>query len=1024
MSEFCHSIVALGEAAYIDAGQEDSVPEGLYWRVTPGGVTDLPAGPILLRHLRVEDPVGVEAIDAATQQPPEPGLRVTPDSPVLLLPRTPPGAMVGWALIQGEGNLRVAAISGRVAVGGAYVEISARDREPYAVAAHDMAGLVVSGDGRIIESSFFVLPTDFAADIGDIPGDPQVHAPPDDILPLHGFTSPGILASWKDRIALAAPRQPVPYALNDPGGPWSPDDELRRAEQIARSGNSVNDWVHMAYDALGSDARGLIEAASTDPGESYRVVAAQTAAAALGVGSLDPGVARWLGRSGILPHGLVNAPWQGVLLATVPLHLYRGRLPVGVTLADNATDDGIYDDRISAGGAYLDLLKEVESWPSHPEFGSPAVFLAHVPLPYFAGVTPSRPVQPVLAPPPFGPRWAPDEPRRWEQTIVIGAPPRTAYALRGPVPRSPVAFLRVDPQPQTLHPEIDGTGLAAPLLPGWDDDTGASTLAGSQDVPDGDTMVPITWSVALSDWIGRWGDPAGIDLYPPGPLPPAPPTIDAGLARQTPAGAAPASPGVVHVRFRVPTATVPGALPLRRVNWRADGTVMPTLDLTGIVAGPDAAALLVRAEFPAPATVPGQHHRVTIEADAEDNAGTRSGTVTFELDTSDSRALRPPTVAPHMLATSRRAADPSVSVTLTVRAPRDDGAYRFYLASESALRTAAALNPLTAATRAARAQQLNVQNPATARAASMLAVSEPVPVKAGVATARLDVPAGTVDVLAARAVPVTAELDTAGRVVRDGVEPPFASVKPVFVVVPYDEVPPTPELTLTRAGEAEAAGIPVTATVVVRGVQAAVLNRYAQEPIQARFVEASTDGDPWFWPQIAVADLAPSPADAAVFAGTATIHVPAWSRAGVAVAVRYPDEDMVVPGVDVVVAPELSATGPQGDRVESPWGPISVPAWIDVDGVEPGVGAESEVAGPVHVRATDLPQLVPGAPTFVMHVYSAASGALLEVAAGAVTPLQPELNVDPLALGGIGAQFSVVFETPFGALLSPLSVSV
>ncbi|SBS79215.1 hypothetical protein MHPYR_70136 [uncultured Mycobacterium sp.] len=1023
MSVFSHSVVALGEAAYIDAGQEDSVPDGLYWRVTPGGMTDLTAGPILLRHMSIEEPIGVEAIDVVTNQPPEPGLRVTPDNSVLLQPRTPAGLMIGWALIQGEGNLRVAAISGRVAVGGAFVELSARDREPYAVAAHDMAGLVVSGDGRIIEASFFALPTDFAADIGDIPGDPQVHAPPEDILPLRGYTTPGNLASWKDRVALAAPRQAVPYALTDPGGPWSPDDELRRADQIARTGSSVNDWVHIAHDALGSDSRGLIAAANGDPGERYRVVAAQTAAAALSVGSLDPGIARWLGRSGMLPHGLVNAPWLGLLWATVPLHLYLGRVPAGVTVVDNATDDGVYDDRIGAGGAYLDLLNEVAGWSSHPEFGSPAILLAHIPMPYFSGVTPARPVEPVLAPPPFTPRWGPDEPRRWEQTIAIGALPKTTYALRGPVPRSPVAFLRTDPQPQTLHPEVDGTGLAAPLLPGWDDATGASTLAGSQDVPDGDPAVPVIWSVALSDWIGRWGDPAGIALDPPGPLPPAPPTIDAGLARQTPAGAALASPGVVHVRFRVPAASVPGALPLRRTTWRTDGTVMASLDLAGAVADQDTVRL-VRAEFPAPATVPGQRHRVIIAAEVEDSAGNSSDTVTFDVDTSDARAMRPPTIAPHMLVTSRRAADPGVSVTLTVRAPRDGGAYRFYLASESALRTAAALNPLTAATRAVRAQRLNEQNPATARAASMLAVPEPVPVRAGVATARLDVPAGTVDVLAVRAVPVTAELDNTGRIVRDGVEPPFTSVKPVFVVVPYDDVPPTPELTLTRAGEAGAGSVPVTATVVVRGVQASVLDRYARQPIQARLVEASTDADPWYWPQIAVVDLSPTPTDATVFTGTAVLHVPVWSRAGVAVAVRYPPEDMVVPGVDVVVAPELSATGPQGTSIDSPWGPISVPAWIEVDGPEPGVDAQSEVAGPVHVRAGDLPHLVPGAPTFVMHVFSAANGALLEVAAAPVTPDRPELILDPLDLGGIGAQFSVVMETPFGALLSPIPVSI
>ncbi|MGV9328991.1 hypothetical protein, partial [Streptosporangium sandarakinum] len=49
MIELTRAVVALGEAAYIDADDEGSVPKGIYWRVTPGGAADLPAGPVLLR---------------------------------------------------------------------------------------------------------------------------------------------------------------------------------------------------------------------------------------------------------------------------------------------------------------------------------------------------------------------------------------------------------------------------------------------------------------------------------------------------------------------------------------------------------------------------------------------------------------------------------------------------------------------------------------------------------------------------------------------------------------------------------------------------------------------------------------------------------------------------------------------------------------------------------------------------------------------------------------------------------------
>jgi hypothetical protein len=1029
MSVFSHSVIALGEASFIDAADEDRVPDGLFWRVTPGGAADLPAGPVLLRHLAVE-PQPVDVVDAATGQQPEPALRVTPDAPVLLLPRTPPGAIIGWAVVQGDGDLRVAAISGRVAVGGAYVELSARDRQPYVVAGHDMAGLVVSGDGAIIESTFFALPTDVPGDVGDIPGDPQVHAPPEDTFPGRGYAVPGNPASYKERVAAPAPRRSVPYALTDPDGAWSPDDELRRAEQIARSDDSINDWLHRAYDALGSEARAVIEGATADAGQPFRVVVAQTAAAALSIGALDPGIARWLGRSGMLPHGVVDAQGFGLLWATVPLHVYTGRLPAGVTVVRNASDDFVYDDRIGANNGYLDLLQEVQTWPPHPEFGPPDVLLAHIPMPYVPGVTPARPVFPMLAPAlaapgtpgGSGPRWAPDPPRRWEQTIAIGAPPVTAYSLHGPIARGPVAFTRIDPSPASLHSEIDGTDLAAPLVPGWDDSTGASTLSGSQQVSIGEQAQPVIWSVALSDWVGRWGDEGTTGpLDPPAPPPPSPPTIEAGLARQAPPeGSAPASPGVVHVIFRVPPATLPGALPLQRIVWSVNGVAQPELNLTGPAPAADATAIVVRTQFDAAPAIPGQHQQVTIASHVEDSFANPSDTTSLVVQAGDARPLRPPTVAPHMLVTSRRAADATVSVALTVRAP-GDGAYRFYLASESALRTAAGLGSPAAATRGVRAQQLHANGGATARRASMLALPEPVPVKSGTASAILEIPAGTVDVLAVRAVPVTAEIDASGRVVRDGVEAPFSSVEPAFVVVPYDEVPPTPELTLAVGAAPGVATTPVTATVTVRGVQPAVLNRYAREPIQARIVEASVTGDPWFWPEIAVVALTQSAADPTVFTAEVTVDVPAWSRAGLAVAVRYPPEDMVVPGVDNVDEPELTAAGPQGDRIESPWGPVSVPAWIQVEGHEPNITASSDGAGGLRIQVDGLPELAPGAPTFRLDVYSTAS--LPPLSSAQVTVSRPEVILPP-GVVGVGQQLLAVLVTPFGASLPPVDVSV
>ncbi|NKS56161.1 hypothetical protein GS504_00840 [Rhodococcus hoagii] len=1032
MSEFTHVTAALGEAAYIDAKDENSVPDGLYWRVTPGCAADLPAGPVLLRPLQMDD-VPVSALDTATGQAVQDGRQVTPDSPVLLLPQTPDGGIVCWAHVQAEGQLRVAAISARTAISGAYVELSARTQDPYDVAGHDMAGLIITGDGAIIEAVFYALQQSFAGDIGDIEGELQVHAMPDDLVPGHGYAIPGATAQWRDRVALAGPRTSVPYALHEPGGPWTPDEELARAEVIARADHSVAEWLADVYDALGSGTRATIVGAAGTAGDTNRVIVSQAASSALATASLDPGIARWLGRSGMLRHGLVQAEWHGLLVATVPLHVYANRLPHGVSVVRGG-DDWIYDDRIHANGAFLKLLEEVQGWVPHPKFGAHDVVLAHIPLPYVVATTPARPVQPVLGPAPAhagmpggaGPRWAADPPRRWEQTIAIGGRPRSARTIHGPIPRGPVAFIRTDPQPETtLHTEIAGTDLAAPVLPGWDSATCVSTVHGTELVPDGAAADPVRWSIALSDWIGRWGDRRKTPpLVPPAWIVPATPTIDAALVRPAiPLGTDATSPGQVHVRFRIPPTTIPGALPLRELAWMVDGLPQPQLDLTQAVTDPGSAALLVSAVFPARATVPGESRTTRVTAQVVDTAGTASDSAAADVETSDARPLQPPSVAPRLLVTSRRAGDANVSVTLTVRTPAS-GAYRFYLASEAALRTAASIKPSSAATRAIRAQELNERTAATARQASMLALPEPVSVNGGVATACLEIPAGTVDVLAIRAVPVTAEVNKDGRVIRDGVEPPFDSVDPVFVVVPFDEVPPTPDLHLTPAGEPGPNSTTVTATVTVRGVQAAVLDRYAEEPLQARLVEASTSGDPWFWPQIATTQLSQSPTDAGAFTGEVSIAVPAWSRAGIAVAVRYPPEDTIVPGVNIIDEPELDATGLQGTRIESPWGPVSVPAWIQVEGAQPQIATKPDDAGGFTIHVTGLPALSSNAPTFRVDLYGAAAGS-----AGALVPLSGSAVTAGASMVTVGSdiatahpRLAVVLVTPFGTSLPPVEV--
>jgi len=98
-----------------------------------------------------------------------------------------------------------------------------------------------------------------------------------------------------------------------------------------------------------------------------------------------------------------------------------------------------------------------------------------------------------------------------------------------------------------------------------------------------------------------------------------------------------------------------------------------------------------------------------------------------------------------------------------------------------------------------------------------------------------------------------------------------------------------------------------------------------------------------------------------------------------------------------------------------------VPAWVQVEGHEPHIASQSDGAGGLRIQAIGLPQLSPGAPTFRMHVYG--PGGLEELSSEPVTVNRPELILSPQVVG-VGQHLIAVLETPFGALLTPVDVSV
>lgn len=1015
------------EAALIRHGRpvpsDDRVPEGVHWRIIPpAGV--LPAGPVVVCDSPID---GTESRDVRSDRGTTGPWDVDEDHDLLLTVDSAPDQMTGWFGVQADGRVRIAVVAERTAPNGEYIEITARDLDPdqgmCVVAASDITRVRVTGRGTVIEMWASSVPRerDWTGDVLDIAA-----LDPDAADAMGGAYAPPNVAfeSARDRVLRAAPDRPVPYAPRQPWPEYTADDEVARVAQLVDEADAIRRWLRVAGEAILAGRRGeVVQEVGGAQALRYPV------ASALGVAAADPGVARWLARQGLF----TDTPprWdRGPAMAVALVPMIVRRAPVFVHPAPGLEE--VYESQVP--GALDELRARAADIPLPAEFRPHrfgrtdrfdpldpfgggnrllrprwVVDLVQLPMPLTLDGSPALPAAPTpvrSGPPtwtlPASVAVTPQRTDGWEQTI----------ALRGTAPFGPVSFVQVasepgEPERVTMHDRVS-EDAARPLLAGWPQPTAVglpprtdAVLRGRVPVATPADARAVTWEVQLGDWTGRWGEPGRVVAEPPLPAPPVPPVLRATFARLSAAGSAPASPGTIHIEVVVSPTTAAGSLPLGAVHLQIDGAdiPLPTPDVT-------TGHATVTHDHPAPSTVPGEERVVHIEAWVTDAAGMSSPSPnpTADVAAADARALPVPSVSPRLVMTSRPGPASDVAVRLSARATPGAAFYRFYTAPEQVVRAAVGLTlgDFRSDPRPVRAAALLAAAARPPRKGFTLATTAEV--VGGVATGLLTLPSATADLVLVRAVPVTAVLDAYGKRA-EGVEADVATVACTYLAVPTADVPPLPCLTAEVVADGGAREVAVTVTV--SGIPSSMLRRMPGA-IEARLVESIDGADPHYWPEIATVPLVAQPSGS--HAAITRLPVPTWARVRLAASVRFAAESTTVPGADVVVDPDLFTAAAQPDAVISPWGPLSAPISVDVDGPEPAVTSVAEPAG-VAVTVTGLPPAAGGSSPFTAVLYRAdAFGALTESPPHhPVTGEAPSFSVDPA-----GAAAAVVLVDPFG----------
>ncbi|MFE5835312.1 hypothetical protein [Arthrobacter sp. NPDC056493] len=1018
---FCERATACGDIAWLRGpGSDPNIPDGVHWHVTMGRDGGLPAGPTVLVDLKPNSDscrdanllqyfgtggLGSWQIDA------DQGQELT-----LFFDKPAPGPEVlGWVFIQGEGEFTVSAADSLLTRQGLWPVNAARSKPGppesthWRLASADCQVVRITGHGWVSEAWAYIGSS--SVDIGRARVLSRASLASDtaqQIAPYY-LPHPGS-DDWKDRVGRSAPSYRLPSDQERPGD-YEPDPnrELARIRSIVEpppdpgTGTAVQGveaWCRKAYRALGSGVRGTID------GEAAGTTVSQPADNAYLQASVDPGVARWQGLSGTLDPELepepTDAPNQlGLAAALIPVFRLFG--PGQAPTPQDAQAEEFYEAEIPG---FFDLKQATSDFPPLEDGSRWELTLLAVPIPYLREWSQDGPGTPELLE--LGASWNAVTTDQWSATVGIDRV----------VPRGEVAFLQTAPTAKTLHP--GDPGAPAPMIAGYSKPHGRHVLTAagiSGEYP------AITVGVSLQDWLGRWGDAGKADLHRPA-RPPVPPPQGTTLVipGAVPGGDGPASSATVRADIRVPWPAGPGAVPLTLLSVAVPREPSPrffNLDFGDVQDG----IITHTVEFAARQTVPGEVATDALTLQCINDDGGTSSPVTLTARIVDPRPVRAPVASPRLIASTRRGNSPSVTVTLAITAAPNARAYRILIAGETTLRRAFGLPaPDPAEPRAERAATVRrAMAGRDRRSLYSWASTKAYPVVDGAALATIELPSGTDGVVFARAVAVTA---IPANPPTEAVSTPFERTEPAAVVVPRSDFPPVPDIQTSVAEDGTAA-----VTVRVTRPPAAVLAslRISGEPearIEARLVEYVADAEPVFWPQITTLRLEPvtgNPGmdEGTVYEGTAKIHGRPWQRTAVAACVRYPPEPTLASG-DTAIGGEIRSTGLQYERIPSPWGAYSTPAWIGFRGNVPTLDfLHTPVA--VSIQATGLPTLPPNTPAWTMQLWRGKQSLAPDPGpAGDPVPASQGLSVMPRPQ----YRYAVLLIDPFGGRHGPVPVPV
>lgn len=995
VSEFANPVQAVGQGANVVG--DDRIPDGVQWRVSLGRGFLLPAGPVVLHRCTFEvgellgDTVAVSEMhgDTAAVSSRTLPAEVTPRSPLALFPIRWSGRRPCWVEVFGDGRLRVAITAPSMGPSRQPVELAAVDEPPYRVGSFAMGGVLVTGKGRVEGIRVWFLDPDAGVETTRI----SIDALPDDYLgafnpdalPAYALPKGGDQENWQDRILAAAPFAEVPYAPISPDPAYRPDFELTRVDRLARDEASVDEWVRRAYHAAAGSRDDVVVIDEPELG-AHPVRGRHHPSQSLAMAAIDPGVSRWLARTGTVRDDLSGGPDDLTLLVAQAPGLFYG--------SPDAPSDfgggpgGLYDEALQQG--WSELLGKIEGIPDPSGERTLQAKLLNVPIAISLATRAARPA-PLAVTRSGEPSWYSDAAGEagWRQAIAL-------HGVAAPV--GPVALEQVGPdERRTLHPIVDDDGVvAAPMTAAWPPKGGAPTVTATVPVSAGDEASDVTWRVYVGDWTGRWSDPAELTGGPPPRPTPGGCALQAWYTPGSPPPTGLVSTGQVRVAIAFEPTGLPGSVPADRIQWTVNGTSKDAIELTPMH---QVNGLRAFRDVPAPATSPGQSTKIRFTAVAVDVDGARSREASVTVVVADPRPLPALRIGPRLMPTSRPTADPEVSITLTASGVPEGGAVRFLFANETAVRAALGLptQGFRNTPRYERAEALRQAGGGPQRAYSA-ALPDPVRAVGGRATATLRFPAGSNDLILVRALPVAMTKDAAG-IVKETASTPFAATQPAFVAVPTSDTPGLPRISASATPSRR-----ITVDVTVPHVSTA---RFGGGPPESRIVQVAEGMPPAFWPEVATLVLDRRDDE---WTGRITLPAVEWARVGLAASVRFPAEPLLAPGA--VASPgDLVASGPAAGEaaMRAPWGPVGAPAWLELRGRAPRVEATVEADGRWRVEVRDLPPARDGSPGFAAELYRGTSALVLD-SVHALDATLPSFTAGPF----MGESASVVLVDPFG----------